>query len=290
MSIGIIVFGEVGTGKSTLCNTLINKENGFKESDDVYAETLETIAKDGSYKGQKVHVIDTPGMGHSNSLDASHLVNISMHLKGDKIIQAIIMVFNFQHPRFEERERSLLSIIRNAFPNSEWYKHIAFVHTKVYSCLPLNLRSPTILLKRKEGCRKKMKFYFPEIPDNYVNAIPQFFIDSKEAREISNDSTSQICELLAWASNLKKLHEELPEMSVPIGNPIKETRERKENAESMKIWHDGNKFLGIGRDAWTEYIPMEHIITEERTIQKMTDGSIKLIEDWKEIKRITKKK
>ena len=53
MSIGIIVFGEVGTGKSTLCNTLISKKNAFAESDDVNAETLETIAKDGVYKGQK---------------------------------------------------------------------------------------------------------------------------------------------------------------------------------------------------------------------------------------------
>ena len=197
MKIGIIVFGEVGTGKSTLCNTLINRENEFKESDDVNAETLETIAKDGSYKGQKVHIIDTPGMGHSNSLDASHLVNMARHLKEDKFIQAIVMVFNFHCPRFEERERSLLSIIRNAFPNSEWFKHIAFVHTHVYSCLPQNQKSPTIFLKRKEGWRKKMKIFFPEIPEKDINAIPQFFIDSKEAREISNDSTSQICELIA---------------------------------------------------------------------------------------------
>ncbi len=63
MPIGIIVFGEVGTGKSTLCNTLISKVGAFKESDEVDAETLETIAKDGIYKGQKTHVIDTPWNG-----------------------------------------------------------------------------------------------------------------------------------------------------------------------------------------------------------------------------------
>lgn len=79
MTIGINVFDEVGTGIIALCNTLINRENGFKESEDVNAETLETIAKDGFYKGQKFHIIDTPSMIHSNYLDASHLVNMSRH-------------------------------------------------------------------------------------------------------------------------------------------------------------------------------------------------------------------
>jgi GTP-binding protein EngB required for normal cell division len=283
MSIGIIVFGEVGTGKSTLCNTLINQTNAFKESDDVDAETLETIAKDGSYKGQKVHVIDTPGMGHSNSLDASHLVEIARHLKTDNNIQAIVMTFNFHCPRFEERERMLLNIIRNAFPNSEWFKHIAFVHTKVFG--DPQKKTPETIKKRKEGWNKKMKLFFPEIKDEYLKYIPQFFIDSYEARENSNDSTCQICELLAWASGLKSLKEDLPGMSVPLGKPEKESRKRKGPAESIRIWHKGQKIFGIGRDAYTEVIEQEAIITEERTIQKMTDGSIKLIEDWHEIHR-----
>lgn len=285
MSIGIIVFGEVGTGKSTLCNTLINQKNAFHESDDVNAETLETIAKDGDYKGQKVHVIDTPGMGHSDSLDASHLVEIARHLKNDHKIQAIAMTFNFHSPRFEQKEKSLLSIIRNAFPNSKWYKHISFVHTHVYSYIPNDKKNPKILLKRKEGWRKKMKYFFPEIEDKYIDAIPQIFIDSVDAREISNDSTTQLCELLAWASGLKPLNEELPEMSVPLGKPKKEKRNRKEKASPLKIWHKGHKVLGIGRSAYTEYIPQQYIIIEERIIQEMTDGSVNLIEDWHEISR-----
>ena len=290
MSIGIIVFGEVGTGKSTLCNTLISKKNAFAESDDVNAETLETIAKDGVYKGQKVHVIDTPGMGHAKSLDASHLVEIARYLKNDHKIQAIVMTFNYHSPRFEEREKSLLTIIRNAFPNSEWFKHIAFVHTHVYRYIPEDKKTPKILQKKKEGIIKKMKQFFPEINYEYIKAIPQIFIDSFDARESSNDSTIQVCELLEWASGLKPLNQELPEMSVPIEEPQQETRIRKECAPSLKIWHKGQKTLFglIGRSAYNEYIPQEYVITEERTIQKMTDGSIKLIKDWHEIKRYTK--
>ena len=86
-----------------------------------------------SIKDKKhIHVIDTPGMGHFNSLDASHLVEIVKHLKNDNKIQAIVMTFNYHCRRFQEGERILLSIIGNAFPNSEWFRHIAFVHTRVY--------------------------------------------------------------------------------------------------------------------------------------------------------------
>jgi septin family protein len=45
--IGLVTFGEVGTGKSTLCNTLIGS-NGqdFIESERTESQTLETIGKE----------------------------------------------------------------------------------------------------------------------------------------------------------------------------------------------------------------------------------------------------
>ena len=45
MIASIAVIGLTGSGKSTISNTLINKENEFKESNDVESETLETIGK-----------------------------------------------------------------------------------------------------------------------------------------------------------------------------------------------------------------------------------------------------
>ena len=195
------------------------------------------------------------------------------------------MTFNYHSPRFEEKEKSFLTIIRNAFPNSKCFKYIAFIHTRVYGYIPKEHKTPKILQKRKEGVIKKMNYYFTEINDEYINAIPQIFIDSLDSRESFNDSTIQVCELLAWASGLKHLNEELPEMSLPLEEPQQETRIRKECAPSLPIWHKGHKTLGIGRSAYTEYIPQEYIMTEERTIQKMTDKSIKLIKDWHEIKK-----
>ena len=48
--IGLVAFGEVGTGKSTLCNTLIGS-NGkdFTESEKTESQTLETIEKEGKF-------------------------------------------------------------------------------------------------------------------------------------------------------------------------------------------------------------------------------------------------
>ena len=147
-------------------------------------------------------------------------------------------------------------------------------------------KSQLIFKKRKEGWKKKMKFFFPEIKDKYINAIPQFFIDSIEARKTSNSSTSQLCELLAWASFLKPLKEDLPEMSVPLGKPEVKERFRYEPAPPKKIWHKGHKIIGLfGRSGYTEEIPQKTKIKEQQIIQRMTDGSTRLIKDWFEVHR-----
>ena len=52
--IGLVAFGEVGTGKSTLCNTLINSKGAFVESERTEAQTFETVGKEGQY-GNQIH-------------------------------------------------------------------------------------------------------------------------------------------------------------------------------------------------------------------------------------------
>ena len=67
----IVVFGNTGSGKSTLSNTLVGIENAFKESEDVESETMETKGKNGIFDGQPTFIIDTPGIH-----DASGLVSL----------------------------------------------------------------------------------------------------------------------------------------------------------------------------------------------------------------------
>ena len=52
--IGLVAFGEVGTGKSTLCNTLIGSNGtAFTESERTEAQTFETIGKEGKFGNQE---------------------------------------------------------------------------------------------------------------------------------------------------------------------------------------------------------------------------------------------
>ena len=62
--IGLAVFGEMGTGKSTLCNTLIGS-NGetFTERENPESSTFETIGKEGKFENQKTFLIDTSSIG-----------------------------------------------------------------------------------------------------------------------------------------------------------------------------------------------------------------------------------
>ena len=51
--IGLVAFGEVGTGKSTLCNTLIGSNGtALVEIEKAESQTLETIGKEGKYGNQ----------------------------------------------------------------------------------------------------------------------------------------------------------------------------------------------------------------------------------------------
>ena len=60
MIASIAIIGLTGSGKSTLSNTLISKENIFKESNEVESETREAIGKEGIFNNRNVYIIDTP--------------------------------------------------------------------------------------------------------------------------------------------------------------------------------------------------------------------------------------
>lgn len=74
--VNIVVIGEAGDGKSTLCNTLTGKINAFKESDQPECETKETFGISGKFDKFKTFVVDTPGVGDPNNLDSEHLVKM----------------------------------------------------------------------------------------------------------------------------------------------------------------------------------------------------------------------
>lgn len=123
--IGLVAFGEVGTGKSTLCNTLIGSNGeAFTESDKTEAQTFETIGKEGLFGNQQTFLIDTPGLGDAERNDAAHLVQMAQYIKDNDLIKGFIMTINVHCPRLGDRERRLFELISSMYPGSPWFKHI----------------------------------------------------------------------------------------------------------------------------------------------------------------------
>ena len=83
--IHIVVIGEAGDRKITLCNTLSGNIDSFKESDQPECETKITSGLPGKFDIFNTFVIDTPGVGDSNNSDAEHLVKMIL-----KMIQKLV--------------------------------------------------------------------------------------------------------------------------------------------------------------------------------------------------------
>lgn len=115
--IGLVAFGEVGTGKSTLCNSLVGSNGeAFIESERTEAQTFETIGKEGTFGNQGTFLIDTPGLGDAERNDAAHLVQMAQYIKDNNLIRAFIMTINVHCPRLGDRERRLFELISSMYP------------------------------------------------------------------------------------------------------------------------------------------------------------------------------
>lgn len=286
--IGLVAFGEVGTGKSTLCNTLIGSDGtAFAESEKAESETLETIGKEGRFGNQETFLVDTPGLGDAERNDAAHLVQMARYIKENELIKGFIMTINVHCPRLGDRERRLLELISSMYPGSPWFKHIAVVWTRCYSELKNQIEKWKP--ERKEGFVRFIDKYFnKEISKSQANSIPQFFIDSIQARNDSSSSYNELCHLLAWAGQLKSIKEELPEIKVKVGEPKIEKRERMEYGSTRnETWRsDNRRYLLFGpRSEHGKTYQTLITIYEERTCQEYTDGT-KEYSDWKKVNSI----
>lgn len=285
--IGLVAFGEVGTGKSTLCNTLIGS-NGtdFIESERTEAQTFETVGKEGRFGEQETFLIDTPGLGDAERNDAAHLVQMARYIKENELIRCFIMTINVHCPRLGDRERRLFELISSMYPGAPWFKHIAVVWTRCYSVMANQIEQWKP--ERKEGFKRFIEKYFNnEVTKEQANSIPHYFVDSIEARQNNNSSYNELCHLLAWAGQLRIIKEELPVIKVKVGEPKVEKRQRTEVGGTWTdTWKSGGRrYLIAGpRESHGRTYQNQTTIYEERTSQEYTDGSIEY-SDWKEVKR-----
>ena len=229
-----VIVGNAGSGKSTLSNTLSSSQQ-FKESQSIYAETKETIGYQGNFNGQSTFVIDSPGLQDGSGLDTPHLVQMAQYIKSKPDTQAFIIVINFFHYRFDESIKKLFQLVANMYPQTKWYNNLAVVWSHFFSNLPQNLQNQD---PKKEEFKKWFKDNVAnDITDNEANNIPQFFVDSYEARDKNSKSNSELSHLIAWISQLEPLAVKCGEIKAPDAH-IKEKIEEKETrtiSETQKL-------------------------------------------------------
>lgn len=127
--IHIVVVGETGNGKSTLCNTLIGKNNIFKESSEPECETKITSGQYGIFDKFKTFIIDTPGVGDPEHSDSEHLTKMIQYVKKNPKVSVIILVFNGLNVKFTSNERRILELFYNMAPGTPIHHHLAIVWT-----------------------------------------------------------------------------------------------------------------------------------------------------------------
>ena len=201
------------------------------------------------------------------------------------------MTINVHCPRLGDRERRLFELISSMYPGAPWYKHIAIVWTRCYSVMANQIENWKP--ERKEGFKRFIDKYFgKEVSKEKANAIPQYFVDSIEARQNNNSSYNELCHLLAWAGQLTLIKDDLPQMKVKLGAPKIEERNRTEYGSTWSVTEKyGDRRYKLFGPKKTRTITYQKVSTiyEERIKQQFTDGSVEYT-DWKEVRRDTQDK
>jgi len=279
----LVVFGHVGNGKSTLGNTLIGDNTGtsFRESPNPEEETIETIGKTGTFDGVEVCVIDTPGYGGGEGNTARHIVNMANFIIANTEVQVFVLVLNYQLPRLDEDLRNFFQLITSMYPGKPWLDHLCVVWTRFY---PEHTDDDEKNARR--GVPKMgIKMFMPEVSDARLDSIPQFFVDSVDARRAGDPGRLELAHLLAWAATKPPVRI-MGAMRVKKGDPITErrTREIPGPVNTVCVGVGGHEFGFFGhRSHFYEDRQTITTIYEERERQEYTSGDPTFTE-WHEVR------
>jgi ABC-type dipeptide/oligopeptide/nickel transport system ATPase subunit len=257
----LLLFGETGSGKSTLGNYILEEEV-FKVGDDLDSITKNTIGK--KSKNNDKYVIDSPGLSDSNSEDIKHLNDMIDFIKKHKELQAIVVVLNFQISRITNSMRNILKLISNIFQGVDIGNNLCIVFTHTYH--------ENEVEETRDDKGNKYSKEIKNILNSSAKKINCFFVDIfKETakKKIKFETKVEIEALLKWVGGLEPLY-----TKYAINQGIEKFKKKE---ESRKHYSETNGDYIIEYDL----VKTRYIITYfDKTVQ-ITDWSKEIIENKK---------
>lgn len=185
----ILLLGETGNGKSSLGNFIAGREC-FKVSNDPNSCTIEVVGEK-SQIDKDIFIIDTPGFQDTNGNDRKNFNKILDYIIKLKKLELILLVFNFNNPRFSIYYQNLIKFLCDVFPKN-FCKHVGFVFTNYDH----NYQNKINKNKNRDPKVPKKNKYIPEVMKLISKTTneklflypPVFFLDSTN---VEGDDYSQ---------------------------------------------------------------------------------------------------
>ena len=79
-------------------------------------------------------------MQDSEGTDKEHLKQLINYVKEQTHLQAVLIIFNFHQPRFPMNIKTMVKLLCNAFPQTDFWSHVGLVFTKFYDGLSYKIK------------------------------------------------------------------------------------------------------------------------------------------------------
>jgi len=300
----IIVVGETGNGKSTLCNYILNgkkcKESNLSES--CTFNVSGHMANDVS-KFPNVFMIDTPGLADSKGRDQDIINKIREELKINYAIgiKSIIIVQNVNVQRLSSESQRQIYLYCKLFSNPDFWYHVGIAFTFCYEYTPDQQLEqikkqkeddyiPNFIEKVKqitteinEGLSEEKKIKVPGYFQTYYLDCGVVF------PPFNHDRTDiQIQKLVSWSRNQEFLDFNKSDLRAKILCDYKKTEpmDDLENLKDERISPDEIKYTKkyYKRQKAIDFNNKEHVLTDDKEYKEEIYYTIRRYEFGEETK------
>ena len=269
---GVIILGETGVGKSNCGNFLIKNQQQFKISSSTISET-QTIDYGES---NEIIVIDSPGINDCSldeEIEEKHLIEIVKAFKQAKYLNTVLILLNYQQPRFSRNLKIMIKLFCSVFKISFFIKHLGIVFTK---CFDEDGRpnEKELSEKRNEWDKEikqiiKSTLINEELPEDNIH---YFFVNlNPKKTKLDKGTEDELKRLKLWIISNDFMNTDLVEESKHPGYK-EEQEEQITEEQNVK-----GEMLIIKR------------IKKIRKKLTYVDGTVKYDGDWKIVKTETRK-